>query len=215
LLAGKGPTFTNEYEYYADRHFLRGGAPVEPADHRPVNLQLRDGALLTEAAWADLDSFPLSTLEPYRSIVTRRSPAESRPPSIYQLVWQGRYYQLWQRPALPSTSILEHIPFGESNALPYCGNAQVGSTRGSSAFLIPFDDRVLVGDQEELPDLLVALVGELRAEPGDLSGGVARHQFDELGRLAPKLRSANRSSQCCAVSLTAAAVRPSASGPYT
>ena len=79
-------------------------------------------------AWADLDSFPLSTLEPYRSIVTRRSPAESRPPSIYRLVWQGRYYQLWQRPVHPSTSILEHVPFGESNALPYCGGAVNGPT---------------------------------------------------------------------------------------
>ncbi len=81
------------------------------------------------AAAADLDSFALSTLEPYRSIVTRRSPAESRPPSIYKLVWQGRYYQLWQRPALPSTRILEHIPLGESSALPYCGNADPGTTR--------------------------------------------------------------------------------------
>ena len=103
LVAGKGPTFVNEYEVYADRHFLREGAPVEPAEYRTVTLPLRDGAILTKARWADLDSFPLSTLEPYRSIVTRRSPAESRPPSIYQLVWQGRYYQLWQRPAQPAS----------------------------------------------------------------------------------------------------------------
>jgi hypothetical protein len=124
LLAGKGPTFENEYEVYGDRHFLREGDPVEPAEYRPVNLPLREGTLLTKSAWADLDSFPLSTLEPYRSIVTRRSPAESRPPSIYQLIWQGRYYQLWQRPVLPPTRILEHVPLGESNARPYCGNAE-------------------------------------------------------------------------------------------
>jgi hypothetical protein len=129
LLAGKGPTFLNEYEYYADRHFLRDGAPVEPADRRPVNLPVRDGALLTEVGWADLDSFALPTLEPYRSIVTRRSPSESRPPSIYRLVWQGRYYQLWQRPANPSTTILEHVPLGESNQLPYCGSAVARPTR--------------------------------------------------------------------------------------
>ena len=127
LVAGKGPTFINEYEIYADRHFLRAGAPVEPAEYRTVDLPLRNGALLTKSAWADLDSFPLSTLEPYRSIVTRRSPAESRPPSTYRLVWQGRYYQLWQRPAQPSTSILEHVPLGESNTLPYCGSAQNGA----------------------------------------------------------------------------------------
>jgi hypothetical protein len=89
---------------------------------------VRDGALLTVAAWADLDSFATSTLEPYRSIVTRRSPAESRPPSTYQLVWQGRFYELWQRPALPSRSILEHVPLGESDSLPYCGNVVSGST---------------------------------------------------------------------------------------
>ena len=34
LVAGKGPTFVNEYEVYADRHFLREGAPVEPAEYR-------------------------------------------------------------------------------------------------------------------------------------------------------------------------------------
>jgi len=126
LVGGKGPTFLNEYEIYADRHFLRAGAPVEPAEYRPAALSLRDGVLLTKSAWADLDSFPLSTLEAYRSIVTRRSPVESRPPSNYQLIWQGRYYDLWQRPAHQSMSILAHIPYGESNALPYCGAADNG-----------------------------------------------------------------------------------------
>ena len=124
LVAGKGPTFINEYEVYADLHFLRNGAPVEPADYRPVTLALRDGAVLYKPAWADLNSFSLSTLEPYRSIVTRRSPAESRPPSIYRLVWEGHYYQLWQRPVKPATSVLEQVPLGESTSLPYCGNAE-------------------------------------------------------------------------------------------
>ena len=128
LLAGKGPTFVNEFEAYADRHFLRAGAPVEPAEYRPVTLPLRGGAILTKAAWANLDAFPLSTLLPYRSIVTRRTPAESRPPSIYKLVWQGRYYQLWQRPEPAPTTILEHIPYGEPNTRPYCGNAQDGAS---------------------------------------------------------------------------------------
>jgi hypothetical protein len=128
LVAGKGPTFINEYEIYADRHFLRAGAPVEPAEYRLVTLPLRNGVALTKSAAADLDSFPLSTIEPYRSIVTRRSPAESRPPSVYHLVWQGDYYQLWQRPANPPRAILDHVPLGESNRLPYCGVAESGAT---------------------------------------------------------------------------------------
>jgi hypothetical protein len=96
---------------------------VEPAEYRTATLPLRDGSVLTKTASADLDSFALSTLEPYRSIVTRRSPVESRPPSIYQPVWRGRYYELWQRPVQPPTRILEHVPLGESNVLSFCGQA--------------------------------------------------------------------------------------------
>jgi hypothetical protein len=55
-------------------------------------------------------------------------PSESRPPSIYNLVWGGRYYQLWQRPEPATTRIIEHVPLGESNKLPYCGAAQAGTT---------------------------------------------------------------------------------------
>lgn len=124
LLAGKGPTFIDDYEVYADRHFLREGAPVEPAEYRSAILPLRDGAILTKSAWADIDSFEPATLMPYRSIVLARSPAQSRPPSIYSLRWRGRYYELWQRPATPTSQILTHVPFGDSNTLPFCGAAQ-------------------------------------------------------------------------------------------
>jgi hypothetical protein len=109
---------------YADRHFLRSGAPVEPAEYRAVTLPLRNRAILTKSAWADLDSFATATLEPYRSLVLARSPAQSRPPSLYSLVWRGRYYELWQRPARPTSRLLSHVPYGESNELPYCGVAQ-------------------------------------------------------------------------------------------
>jgi hypothetical protein len=127
LIAGKGPTFINEYEVYADRHFLHEGVPTEPAEYRPATLPLINGTALTKEAWADIDSFPLTTLEPYLSLVTRRSPAESRPPSIYHLVWQGNYYQLWQRPRIPATRIIQRVPLGESNTRPYCGVAEDGT----------------------------------------------------------------------------------------
>ena len=140
LIAGKGPTLVNQYEWYADRHFLREGAPVEAGEHHPGLLTLDDGVVLSGHASADLDSFQLSTLEAFRSIVTRRSPAESRPPSIYQLIWQGNYYQLWQRPAYPSMSIVEHVPLGESNQLPYCGaigNEQVRPLCSANPVAVP------------------------------------------------------------------------------
>ncbi len=126
LLNGHGPTFVNDYDPYADRHFLRAGAPVEPAEYRVAPLPLTTGVLLVKTAYADLDSFPLSTLLPYRSIVTRDSPVESRPPSIYKLVWAGNYYDLWQRPTSPTTHILLHVPLGDQSNYPYCGNAENG-----------------------------------------------------------------------------------------
>ena len=126
LLANRGPTFVNDYEPYADRHFLRAGAPVEPAEYRVAPLPLTTGVLLVKTAYADLDSFSLLTLEPYRSIVTRNSPVESRPPSIYNLVWAGSYYDLWQRPANPTDRIIAHVPLGDQGTDPYCGSAENG-----------------------------------------------------------------------------------------
>jgi hypothetical protein len=128
LVAGKGPTFINDYEVYGDRHFLRQGAPTEPAEYRTADLPTSAGVLLTKSAYADLDSFPLSTLLPYRSIVVRDSPVESRPPAIYRLIWRGRYYALYQRPADPSLTVARHVSLGDQNVYPYCGAAEGSAT---------------------------------------------------------------------------------------
>lgn len=126
LVDGRGPTFVNDYEIYADRHFLRDGAPVEPAEYRPVDLPTSRGTLLVKSAYADLDSFSPATLLPYRSIVVRTSPVESRPPSIYHLVWRGRYYALYQRPARPANRIVTSVALGDQGTYPYCGSAENG-----------------------------------------------------------------------------------------
>ena len=44
---------------------------------------------LDRAAPAALSSYPL--------IITRRDPAEPRPPAAYRLLWQGTYYRVWGR----------------------------------------------------------------------------------------------------------------------
>jgi hypothetical protein len=126
-LSGHGPTLINEYQIYADRHFLRGGRPVEPAEYRNTNLPTVTNAVLTKSAFADIDSFPLSTLLPYQSLVVRNSPVASVPPSIYgyKPVWQGRFYQLWQQPAQPTHRVIEHVPLGDTQ-LDYCGSAEFG-----------------------------------------------------------------------------------------
>jgi hypothetical protein len=126
LVEGKDPTFINDYEVYADRHFERAGAPTEPAEYRYANLPTTQGKLLVKTAYADVDSFPLTTLLPYRSIVVRASPVESRPPAIYRLVYRGSFYDLYERAATPTQRILVHLPLGDQNAYPYCGAAENG-----------------------------------------------------------------------------------------
>jgi hypothetical protein len=44
-----------------------------------------------------LDRMSPSALAAYPLIITRREPAEIRPPGAYALVWQGAYYQVWRR----------------------------------------------------------------------------------------------------------------------
>jgi len=147
LVAGKGPTFIDEYEKYAEKHFLRNGTPI----------QMDATGVVGELEVGELDSFPLSRLEPYRSIVIRRSPLESRPPSIYRLVWQGRYYQLWQRAAKPSRSVIEHVRLGEPVATPACRQIRSLAHRalGDHAQLIAYERPapiVVPGDQTVWPN---------------------------------------------------------------
>jgi hypothetical protein len=123
LLRGHGPTLVNEYEVYGDRHFLRDGAPVEPAEYRPYTVPLADGQLLTKVGWSDLDAFAAGTVIAYPSLVTRNSPVTSRPPSFYSVRWAGRYYTLWQRPLHPTQTLMAHVPLGDSNTLPFCGHS--------------------------------------------------------------------------------------------
>jgi hypothetical protein len=140
LIAGKGPTFFNEYEIYGDRHFLRAAAPVEPAEYRPgpqLDLPTLGGALLTDPAWADLDAFALNTLAPFRSLVTRVGPTASRPPSIFREVYAGRYYELWQQPAQPATRVIEHLGLGDTVSDPYCGNASSPAPHGYLCAIAP------------------------------------------------------------------------------
>jgi hypothetical protein len=126
MIAGKGPTFLQEGEIYGARHFLRAGQPTAPSEYRRLALALLRGQRLGAGAFADLDSFPLPTILAYRTIVMSRSPTLSRPPSSYRLVWQGRWYQLWERPASPSVVPVLHVPGGDSNVLPYCGISSAG-----------------------------------------------------------------------------------------
>jgi hypothetical protein len=118
----QGPTLMTEYEPYGVRHFLRAADPEGAAELRRRPVSLRDGGVLDKGEFADIDRFDLAALLEYRTLVLRRSPLASRPPSAFRIVWEGHYYEIWQR-AEPAPRIIEHVPLGEGGgpaATPSC-----------------------------------------------------------------------------------------------
>lgn len=105
--AGRGPVLWNEPEEYA-KFFARAArvsAPFEPIT--PQQVQLRAPTYFVNH-YFDLDEELLSFVEGYPIIVTRRSPAASRPPANYRLVYENKYYLGWRRSSTPQ--ILTHLP---------------------------------------------------------------------------------------------------------
>lgn len=111
--AGEGPALMTEYQPYGARHFLRklDAEGASELRYRPVPLVA--GGELEKGAWGDTDQITLPALLTYRTLVLRRSPAQSRPPSAYSLVRGGDYYDVWQRPAGATASIAQHLPLGD------------------------------------------------------------------------------------------------------
>lgn len=111
--AGEGPTLMTEYQPYGVRHFLRKADAEGASELRYRPVPLVDGGELEKGDWADTDQIALPALLTYRTLVLRRSPAQSRPPSAYSLVRRGDYYDVWQRPPVTSEAILQHLPLGD------------------------------------------------------------------------------------------------------
>lgn len=121
--AGDGPALQTEYSPYGARHFLRRLDTESASELRVRPVTLRTGQLLPQGVSADIDDFPLDAILLYRTLVLRRSPVASRPPSAYRLVSKGRWYEVWQRPESGGPRILEHLSLGtdaDSGAAPSC-----------------------------------------------------------------------------------------------
>jgi hypothetical protein len=123
--AGDGPALMMEYSPYGVRHFLRRLDPESAGEFRWRQIPLRNGTEVGQGGYADIDEVQLEAVLVYRTLVLNRSPVASRPPSIYRLVWQGRFYDVWQRPVAPRTRILEHLSLGggdQATAVPRCSD---------------------------------------------------------------------------------------------
>lgn len=125
---GQGPGLMTEYQPYGVRHFLRDLDAEGASELRRRQVPRLDGATADKGAWSDTDELVLDParegLFTYRTLVLRRNPDQSRPPSLYRRVWQGRYYEVWQRPAdFDPASVALHQPLGGDHqpaAVPAC-----------------------------------------------------------------------------------------------
>jgi hypothetical protein len=122
--AGQGPALMTEFEPYGARHFLRRLDAEGTSELRRHLIPLRSNQPLQPLAYADIDRFRLDAVEFYPTLVLRRSPVASRPPSAYRLVERRRWYEVWQlRPGAPR--ILRHLSLGtesDPGAVPRCGS---------------------------------------------------------------------------------------------
>ncbi len=105
--SGQGLVLWNEFEEYA-KFFARAARISSPFEAiTPEQVQLRKPSDFY-GHYFDLDEEQLAFVESYPIIVTRRSPAASRPPANYRLVYQNKYYLGWRRVSAPQ--VLRHLP---------------------------------------------------------------------------------------------------------
>lgn len=137
-VAGEGPALMTEYQPYGVRHFLRRSDAEGVSELRRRRVPTLEGAEVEKGLWADTDRLQLDGLLVYPTLVLRRSPAQSRPPSPYTLTSTGRYYEVWQRG--PLEAIAEHLPLGgatDPSGVPDCAAvSRLATLAGSDGSLI-------------------------------------------------------------------------------
>lgn len=143
---GDGPALMTEYQAYGVRHFLRRLDAEGASELRRRAIPRRDGAETEKGAWSDTDELALDParegLLTYRTLVLRRNPRQSRPPSPYEMVWQGDYYEVWQRPRdseFNPADLIVHRPLGgdlQPAEVPNCAVVQQVASRARSGQVV-------------------------------------------------------------------------------
>ena len=137
---GEGPALMTEYQAYGVRHFLRRLDAEGASELRRRVIPRLDGSETAKGEWSDTDQLVMDPGQQgvltYRTLVLRRNPMQSLPPSPYKLVWRGDYYDVWQRdPDYDAANLIVHKPFGsgfQPAAVPNCAIVQdVASQAGS------------------------------------------------------------------------------------
>jgi Ca2+/Na+ antiporter len=144
--SGQGPALMTEYQPYGVRHFLRRLDAEGASELRRRTVPLRNGSTVPKAGFADISAFRAEAVLPYRTLVLRRTPVGTRPPAPYRLIWQKRFYEVWQRPlsipvsaAEPRACAKPLAMGGSSVTVPHAGRYELwvgGSVRGELTALV-------------------------------------------------------------------------------
>lgn len=146
---GDGLTLMTEYQAYGVRHFLRLMDAEGASELRRRVIPRLDGTETEKGAWSDTDELVMDPEQEgvltYRTLVLRRSPQQSRPPSPYEQVWQGDYYEVWQRdPDYDAANLIVHKPLGsgfQPATVPNCAVVQSVASRAG-------DGKVVAAERE-------------------------------------------------------------------
>jgi hypothetical protein len=145
-VAGEGPTLMTEYSPYGARHFLREADPEAVSELRRRPIPRRDGQRVRKGDSIDTDLLDPAALGVYRTLVLRRSPAQSRPPAPYELVWRGDFYEAWRRPA-SADALPERLALGsrfDPVARPACADVLALARRAGELVAATRPDPVVV-----------------------------------------------------------------------
>jgi hypothetical protein len=106
-LGRRGPVLVSEFDEFAKYFAYPTPLWVGTEYPAPENLVLRvPGGLYAQSF--DLDAETLSFVESFPYILVRHSPAESRPPANFRLVYANAFYEVWKRTSSPQ--VLSHLP---------------------------------------------------------------------------------------------------------
>jgi hypothetical protein len=112
--AGRGLVLFNEFEEFAKYFGRDAEINVSSEALTPRQVQLRQKGNLF-GQFFDLDRQKLDYVTGFRTIVTRRSPGASRPPSMYRRVYRNDFYDVWEvRPG--AREVRAHLPLQEGSS---------------------------------------------------------------------------------------------------
>lgn len=107
FLGDRGPVLVSEFDEFAKYFAYPAPLWVGAEYPSPENLVLRNPGGLYGQSF-DLDAETLSFVESFPYILIRHSPAESRPPANFRLVYSNSFYEVWKRTS--SLQVLAHLP---------------------------------------------------------------------------------------------------------